>query len=124
MAKNKHHYVPKFYLKLFASDKARSSVPKLINIYNLRRKAIIEDAGLGDQCYKHKFYGKTDELEDALAVFEGECSRLILQIIETEKLPPKGTLEYFFLLNFIALQHLRTKQQVHDQNDLGAFQMS
>lgn len=57
MDNKKHHYVPRFYLKQF------SSKPNRINIYNIKQKIFIEDAGLKNQCYKNRFYGADNELE-------------------------------------------------------------
>ena len=118
MKKNKHHYVPKFYLRLFASDRLQSHAPKLINLYNIKNNLIVENASLRDQCYRRKFYGHTNDLEDAFASFEGECSKLISRILKEENLFHKGIPEYVLLLTFVVFQYLRTKRQTDEQNEL------
>jgi hypothetical protein len=62
MPKNKHHFVPRFYLSAF------QSAPQRINILRLGASIGVRDASLKDQCYQHKFYGSTDDIEDALGV--------------------------------------------------------
>lgn len=94
--------MPKFYLKAF------QSAPKRIHLYNLTSRRAIKDASLRHQCYKRRFYGHTDAVENALAKFEGHVAP-VLQSIRTDKiLPAAGTDEYVNLLAFVSLQVLRT----------------
>ncbi len=63
---------------------------------------------LKDQCYQHRFYGPTDQLEDNLATLESHIAP-VLQAIQSDKtLPPSGENHYEMLLIFVALQLLRT----------------
>lgn len=78
---------------------------------------IVENADLKNQCYRRKFYGKTDEIENELALLEGESSILLKNIIETEKLPLKGSSDYSLLLTFIMIQLLRTKRRADLLNE-------
>lgn len=103
MAKNKHHYVPRFYLKGFQSLDDR------INILGVDNPRAIADAGLRDQCYRRKFYGKDDALEDALAQMETHAGYVLKSIREEVALPANSTAEYATLLAFVAFQMLRTK---------------
>ncbi len=108
MSKKKNHYVPQFYLRFFASDRSSTDAPKRINLYNLMRKIFVQDVSIKDQCYKQKFYGNTEEVEDILMTLEGEYARILLAIIKREKLPASGSEDDNFLLGFISVQLLRT----------------
>jgi hypothetical protein len=118
MSKINHHYVPQFYLRYFASDRPLSQEPRRIHLFNIKNGFLREDVSIKDQCYKRKFYGKTDELENALAVFEGKSSWLLSQVIKLEQLPPKNLPAYQLLLDFIIVQHLRTKHEADIQNKM------
>lgn len=102
MAKNKHHYVPQFYLRNFASS------PKRINLYNLRTNFSFSNAGLKDQCYRPKLYGEVDDVENFLARIEADASPVLTSIIDTNTLPDYDSNEYTLLMMFIALQMQRT----------------
>ena len=96
MAKKRHHYVPQFYLRRFASR------PKRINVFNLGRGLPIEDVSLKDQCKRPNFYG-TQDAERALSVLEGNSARFLLKLTEQPTHKPTKT-----LLEFMAVQYLRT----------------
>jgi hypothetical protein len=100
--KRRHHYVPQFYLKAFAS------APKRINVFNLKRGRTIQDASLRDQCYSHRLYGESDEIEDAFAEVEGRAAPVIQKVASTQRPPEMGTTDYQNLLLFVTLQILRT----------------
>jgi hypothetical protein len=102
MAKIKHHYVPQFYLRNFASS------PKRINLYNLRTEFSFPDAGIKDQCYRPKLYGETDQVEDFLSKIEADASPILTSIVESNSLPDYDSDEYIVLMMFIALQMQRT----------------
>jgi uncharacterized protein DUF4238 len=102
MPKNKHHFVPRFYLSAF------QSAPKRINVLGVDTSVEVQDASLRDQCYQRKFYGKDNRIEDALAIMEGHAARVLNSIQSTGTLPPEGTDEHVTLLAFVAFQLLRT----------------
>lgn len=102
MSKRKHHYVPRFYLEVFRS------APRRIHIYNLPRHQAIPNASLRDQCYKHRFYGTTDDLEENLAIIECHVAPVLKAIREQRVLPSPESEEYQLLFAFVALQLLRT----------------
>jgi len=102
MPKNKHHFVPRFYLSSFQSAARR------INVLGVDTTREVRDASLRNQCYRQKFYGKTDEIEDALAVVEGRAAGVLKDIQAAEMLPTEGTEEHGTLLAFVAFQLLRT----------------
>ena len=118
MTKTNHHYVPQFFLRLFASDKHLSEHPRRIHLFNIKNTFLKENVSIKDQCYKRKFYGDADELEDALSEFEGACSWLLSQIIKLERLPPSNLPAYQLLLNFILVQRFRTKREADIQNEM------
>lgn len=101
----KHHYVPRFYLKRFSSNK------KSICLYNITHKRRIINANLRNQCYKDYFYGKEGSTEDALSGIENEASYLFKKIDEYGCLPPPMTDDHIIMALFIIIQHGRTKYQ-------------
>jgi hypothetical protein len=104
MSKLKHHFVPKLYLRLFASDTKK----RQIHLYNFAHDKTILSVSLRDQCYKHRFHGETDEVENALEQFEALASPVLQQIVSNSALPPDKSEERITLLLFVALQSLRT----------------
>lgn len=113
MTKRNHHYVPRFYLKKFASDPRE---PKQINLYNIPGSRIICNASLRDQCYKRRFYGETNEVEDLLASLEGAFASVVRKICDTKSLPIANTEEHSDLLLFISTQILRTTKSAENLN--------
>jgi hypothetical protein len=102
MPQKKHHYVPHFYLKHFAS------IPRRINILNLKDFKSYQNGTLKDQCYRKHLYGLDDSLEKLLAELEGVAAPTISAIIQTSKVPGRPTQEHDHLLKFLALQMMRT----------------
>ena len=98
MPKRKHHYVPKFYLRAFASASDR------INLYNFKRDLFVENAALKDQCYKHRFHGTTDDLEDTLCKVESDMAPVLKNVSKNVALPRFGSEEYSILIFFAALE--------------------
>ena len=103
MSKRRHHFVPRLYLKAFGSSE------KQIHIFNLARELAIQNASLRDQCYKHKFYGETDDLEDFLAEIETRVAPILKSIQKDQSLPKRGSEDHAYLFVFIAMQILRTQ---------------
>ena len=116
LGKHKHHYVPRFYLRRFASDRVASD-PRRINVYSISRKAIFRDASLRDQSYRRRFYGETDEVEDALATLEGQFAPVLEKICATGSLPAAVTEDHALLFRFVALQMMRTTKRAEELND-------
>lgn len=111
MSKGKHHYVPRFYLKNFASE------PKRIHIFNIDKGLAIRSGSLRDQCYKNKFYGRTDELEDILAQMEGKISPVITSILSVLRSFHLCLEEHKWLLIFLGLQVTRTTAAAERVNE-------
>ena len=110
LVKRKHHFVPKFYLEAFRSEKRR------INLYNLGRSLSVRNASLRAQCYRHKFYGSDDATENALAVLEDWFSHVLRGIRSKGALPPVESDEHLCLLTFGAMQILRTPKNADRLN--------
>ena len=110
MVKRKHHFVPKFYLEAFRSEVRR------IHLYNLKRLLPVQSASLRDQCYKHRFYGPDDEVENLLAGLEGSLAPVLKEIRSKGVLPPAESDKHLHLLTFGAMQVLRTPKHAERLN--------
>ncbi|MCK5608723.1 DUF4238 domain-containing protein [Candidatus Pacearchaeota archaeon] len=106
----KQHFVPRFYLRNFASDKAQ----KQINLYSFSSSRLIRQIGLNDQCYKDYFYGKDKRNEKNLSKIEGISRNIITKILNREKMPDGTSLDYIYFLMFILLQIARTTSAESD----------
>ncbi len=113
--RSRHHYVPRFYLKRFASDRNEKE-PKQIHLFNLASAKIIHHASIKGQCKKKKFYGEKPDLEDVLGKLEGIFSKVINKICVTETLPEMGTENHHGILLSTATQMLRTTKQEEIMN--------
>ena len=114
MASSKQHYVPRFYLKAFASE------PKRINLYNFKRSKIIKNVSLRDQCYQHGFYGADGDTESILARLEDEWARVLASIRHSKELPSTHSGDYVTLVSFVALQTLRTLKAADEIGDISS----
>jgi len=113
--KVKHHFVPKFYLKLFVgSDR--------ISLYHIKEGKYLIDVPADDQAQKKRLYGDNAEMEDAFGQLEAEVAPILKKIIEQRKVPLKSDMKYFSLMNFVILQNGRTLKAI-DQVDEGMEQM-
>ncbi|KAB0286806.1 DUF4238 domain-containing protein [Vibrio fortis] len=100
--REKQHFVPRFYLSNF------TNYNDSIGMFNLLTKKYIEDASLYNQCQKKYFYGKSEEIEDALGEVEAKCSAIILNIIKNPDLKKLSREDRIPLMLFICLQQNRT----------------
>ncbi len=102
----KHHYVPKFLLRRFSTDK------KSINLYNIKSRRAVTGANLANQCYSDYLYGKDPEFEKGMSVVEGEFAKL-LRLMDMAVIPPPLFGEaHDVMLYFVLSQHGRTKYAV------------
>lgn len=113
---HRHHFVPLFYLRRFASESRR------INVYNLRRRRWIAGASLRDQCYRRRFYVH-QELEDLLARTESEIAPTLARLIDSGHPPDRGSSDHQLLFWFVSLQLLRTVASIR-QTGLGMRQFT
>lgn len=101
-AHKKHHYVPRFYLKLFSRD------GKNISLLNLSSKRTVIEATPNTQCYKDYFYGKDQQTENALSLIESKVSRIINSVVSDCALPNPHSERLLIFLIHILMQHNRT----------------
>ena len=101
MSQKKHHYVPHFYLKHFAS------IAKCINILNLKDFKAYANGNLRHQCYRSHLYGLDDHLENIFAKLEGVAAPTISSIVQNDKLPGRSSTEHVHLLRFLSLQMMQ-----------------
>lgn len=106
MAKAKHHFVPRFYLKRFALDRTESS-PRRIRVVGVERDLFVPSASLAGQAYRRRFYGATENVEDMLSTLEGRWAELLRTTDRSDALPSAGQ-PLADLLLFVAFQALRT----------------
>jgi hypothetical protein len=100
--KRRHHFVPRFYLREFAS------LPRRINLLNLKRSTVVRDASLRYQCYRHRLYGKREDLEDAFSEVEGRAAPVLRSMATSQQPPIRASAPYATLIEFLSLQLLRT----------------
>ena len=112
MAKRNHHFVPRFYLTAFQSDVRR------IHLFNVSSARPIMHASLRDQCYRHKLYGKSDQVEDFLMDLENKMAPVLKTVVSSDLLPPVGSLAHDRLMTFAAMQMMRTPKQASLLNRL------
>ena len=101
-SKRKHHFVPRFYLRGFAS------APKRIHLYNFDNDILRADISLNKQCQKNHFYGSDNVVENALAEIEGNIAPVIASIRENHELPDLRSEGHHLLILFVAFQLVRT----------------
>ncbi len=101
-ANKKHHYVPRFYLRAFATN-GRS-----LSLYNLRRDQTIHNANLKNQCYRDYMYGKDGTNEANLSMLEGGLATLLKRVLASERLPGPLTEDHLSLCVLTLLQSART----------------
>ena len=97
--KENQHYVPKFYLRGFSYEGNK----KQIGILNLASGFFFQTANLKNQASRDYFYGKDLQIEDALGTLENNYYQLVSSIIKNQKLPKRGSLDYYLLVQFIIL---------------------
>lgn len=104
MATNKNqHFVPRCYLKAFSKDGEGLA----LNLFNIDRKKLIQNAPLKNQCSKDYFYGEDQKLENAIQFTEGVYGTVIKKIFSPGY---KFTEDHKqFLKLFWLMQYLRTE---------------
>lgn len=113
MADNKkHHFVPKFYLRMFSEDGFS------IKLFNVKAKRTIPRAPLKNQCYRDYFYGKDGVQEKALGQIEGAAAEALRRLVRTEEIPPAGDYDFSTILIYLMVQRMRTGYQVDTLNEM------
>lgn len=108
--KKKQHYVPKFLLRNFSNNGAKTK----IGLYNVNTDFFKPTIPLESQAQENYFYGNDGAIEDFLGEIEGKVSSIIKQIHVKQSIPKKKTVPYTWLLMFTVDQIFRTKGYVED----------
>lgn len=101
--KKKQHFVPRFYLKLFADETHK------FYVYDFRdRKIISNPVYYETQCYKNYFYGEDCIWENRLSEMEGKWSGIINKVKNSEVLNEDDIIS---LKEFVLYQRQRTSAE-------------
>lgn len=100
--KNRHHYVPKFYLRNFGNSE------QAISTFACTTEKYIKNASIRNMCQHENLYGKTDELEDFLMNSEGIFAQIIKTTINNNQIPKDCAGDYLY---FILQSNARTLKQ-------------
>lgn len=113
MSKNKNqHFVPKMYLKLFGNPDGAS-----IGVFNIAAERFIPVASIRDQASKAWFYDRDGQVERTFGAIESRAARLLDQILQHDRLPPRFGGAHHGLLTFVSLQHERTQAALLEVNE-------
>lgn len=110
MATNKNqHFVPRCYLKAFSNNGEGLA----LNLYNIDRRRLIQNAPLKTQCSKDYFYGEDRKLENAMQFTEGTYGGIIKETLSpgykfTER--HKQFLKLFWLLQYLRTESASLRQ--------------
>ena len=85
MSKKDQHFVPRLYLRLFATD--RDSYRQHISLHLIPRNHTIHGASIKHQCQRKWFYGKDERIEDWLGYLENRVASTLHGIRNNRKLP-------------------------------------
>jgi hypothetical protein len=121
-AHRSQHFVPRTYLKHFASP----SNPKAVGLFNISRSIYVEEAPVKSQCAKPFFYGK-DELEDLLADIESKYDLWIGRGVLAD--PPSivddldAFVHFFTIIQFLRTEYaaMRTRAQFAMMDQLSSI---
>lgn len=110
--KKKQHYVPKFLLRHFSVNEARS----LIRVYNVHTGFYKTDCPLASQAQENYLYDNDSSVEDLLCQTEGKAATIISRIHQTTVVPKVKTVDFTWLLLFTIDQAFRTPVQAEQLN--------
>lgn len=110
--KKYQHFVPKAYLKAFASE------PRRTNLYVIERDKFVSNASIRDQCRIRWFYGRDEGLEDVVQKVESGAVPVVRKICRTHNLPERGSPQHHLLCFLVGLQVLRTRKSLEQANAL------
>lgn len=105
----KQHYVPKFYMKIFANDN------KKYNVIDVFKNKCYNDIPYMNQCYENYFYDKDNKWEKKLGILETKWSTLITKIICEDYYPNED--EKNILKEFAIFQKNRTKYHSEEMKE-------
>jgi len=97
------HFVPQFYLRLFANPDKRS-----IGVFNIPKQKFIPVASIADQASRPWFYGKDLTVERGLQHIETAIAPVLQRLAAGGPVPERRSDHHFALSIFIMLQRERT----------------
>jgi hypothetical protein len=97
--KKKQHFVPKFYLRNFSSNR------RTVQIFHIM-SGIFHKSPLDSTCQESYFYGADGEFENFLEMLDNNHSRAIKKVIQ---FIPLSDYERIALLEFLLVQKTRTR---------------
>jgi Protein of unknown function (DUF4238) len=112
----RHHYIPKFYLKRFASDERK----KMINVFHVPTSRYFQGVSLRDQCYKNFYYDidKTDSLDPVISMIEDQAAPVLSKIDSDLCVPSRESEQFSSLLYFVLLMRSRTNRAQHSMDEM------
>lgn len=99
-----HHFVPRFYLRNFATRKDGGAV----RLFQISAGRHVAQASIKGQCARRHLYGQDGSIEDAFVELEGVAASVIRGMTVDEQVPPPVTVPLVSFLIFIVLQESRT----------------
>lgn len=114
-ANKNQHYVPQFYMKLFADKHGK------FNIFNIKSRKKYVDVPYKNQCQKDYFYGKDLALENKFRDMETEWSIVFDKIIKEDGLSDK---DIKTIKQFAVYQSTRTVAAFEHTEEFRRIQMT
>ncbi|RUT43271.1 DUF4238 domain-containing protein [Paenibacillus anaericanus] len=112
-----NHYVPKFYLRNFSTNK------KNIGAFFLEKNLYIPNTSIKSQACQDYLYGEDGSIEEMFSKLEGQAAQIIKQIIETQSVPDRNSEEHHLLLLFMLLSEARNLKSADSISNLIDTQM-
>lgn len=111
--KKKQHYVPRFLLRNFSTNKR--SLRGLV----LDSGIAFEEGGIAQQCYEDYFYGKDGELENSFAAEEAKIASLLQDLSQQglESIPIEDLGRIVFFMHYQKYRTFSAAEYVDDLAD-------
>lgn len=107
----RQHFVPKFYLRNFASTGGAA-----IGVFNIAAGRLIAQSSLKAQAYRDYYYGKDGVAERHFGDIEGAASIAITTVLKTGRPPKRFGPDHYRLVYFLMLQLGRTTRAEDEAN--------
>ena len=107
--KKKQHYVPKFYMRLFANQQ------DVFSVLNISTRKIFQNVPYDSQCYRDYFYGKDGIWENRLSSMESVWANTIQRILGKKPLISEDIVA---LKQFALYQRQRTMAEMNHSKQI------
>ncbi len=111
-AYRKQHFVPKFFMKGFAS------APKRVHLYNKKRRSVVKDASLRRQCAKANFYGADHEIELQFGEIERWIAPRLARLRKDQSRFEITDDVKMLVVQLVALLDIRTDRRISEMRQL------